>query len=527
MASELTRRNVLIACGTVALGTALSPVRVTANAGSALKLYGWDDALQRTQIEGASASPTGDYVVVEVTRPLGAGGRYGGWARPAIRPRASLLLFRQGQHDPTHLTNDDHWTWAPDFSPQETWLVSLASLGDGRAGFAVWDLRTDQRRLFLNADVEIYAHVSTNNIAQARPAGVLELPRQFGWLDENTILFVQAGEDRGLFDQAIGSEELIYSQLHRSAHLGDLAVRVWNQDSPTCGIGRQLAKLDIRTGEVSRLYGGDIRGASVSPDGRWIAAICATGHLRIAPDKPMEFPIPATASANDPLVKLTLVLIDSRGELPPRVIREFDAVGNVAPSRLPIWSDNSRHLAVPIRSAWSSSLSSGADAALMVSVEPLATRRWLARSALDAELIAALGVALPESGVDAAIAVRPRVSESTRPERIGQIPGAVWKVSERVVLWNDDELSVIDASGIESIAKDCTVVNAPVPWCDGSASIYMEHKTGERSLITLDGSSWKAARLRIPKECAFLGVANRGKAVLTKWDAPHSTQCPW
>lgn len=526
MASRVTRRR-LLQFG-VSASAAVWVHRLclgdTGAARSRARQFSWDDAYHRADIETVSISASGE-VAIQVTRSLAAGGVYGGFPRRHIQPRGEIWMVNGHLDRPICLALGSLWAWAPCFSPLGTRLAALVSPGDGRVGFVVWDVKTHRSEVFIDAHVDVYGTFSSDRAIEGRPSLEAEFPKQFAWLDEETIIFVDSGEQSPQFELDLTSATRTYASLRRRSADGAASVRVWGDTAAVCGAGRSIVRINTNSGERRCIYRGAVRGASVSPDRKWLAALIATKHIQV-PNEAMAPGLRYITIADDPLVLLALVRIDLSGTRPPAEVNGFSAVGAVAPRRLPVWSDDSKRFAVPARSTYSSNVSSGDDTCWQVQADTLLARRWNANSALDAELLAALVVSVPREMVEATVERRPRQIGGLQPDakfRVGQGPGAVWRYGKsRVAVWDRKALILIDESRSLTLEGEYSAVYAPGESEEG-AYMFAIRRNGRACGVRLFGLEYEVADLEVESSWVYLGVHGADGTMIFKEDAESAT----
>jgi dipeptidyl aminopeptidase/acylaminoacyl peptidase len=487
--------------------------------------FSWKDASSRYEVESVAVSPSGHALAVQVTRPLVASGAHAGSSGHAVQPRGEIWILNENLGAPTRLALGDLWAWAPSFSPQGTQLAALVSKGNGRVGLVVWNLRDLRSRAFLDLNVDVYVKFNRAGVVTDASPAMWQQWRQFEWLAEYSLLYVASGDLQNQFDLATASGSASYSSRRDRSARGDVSVRVWSDASPTCGAGRSLARLECNTGRVETLYRADIRGVSVSPNCRWAAAPIATGHVRLSPDKPVEPALRTSSVGDDPLVSLALARIDLLSELPTALVPRFEGTGNVAPSRLPVWADDSKRFAVPARSSYSSALSTADDACWEVSVDSLRARKWQATSALDAELLAAMIVSAPELHDDTFIQRRPPItmSPATHPWSVGQINGAVWRYDgSSSVLWASPTITLVSPAGTVAVPGQYSSAYSPVTTPEG-ATMFAVRTNGKGCAINLTGLTYQIEEIALGPEWVYLGTRGSDGAVVAKEDAKAGT----
>lgn len=458
-----------------------------------------------------------------MTRPLSAGGVYGGFARRDIQPRGEIWILDPRLDHPRCLSLGDLWAWAPSFSPSGARLAALVSAGDGRVGLTVWEMHTGNSRMFPDIDLDIYGTFGGGGEFEARPSAEGQFQKQFLWNGDDEIIFAQSGGQGPQFELDITSASRTYESLHERSSRGVASVRVWGKTAPVCGSTRNLARIKCTTGEVQTLYRGATRGASMSPDCKWLAALVATGHATLPASELVTPAVFSTSVGDDPLVSLALVLIELNGPGIPRRMDGFSAVGVVVPRRLPRWSPDSQRLAVPARCRYTSELSSGDDACWCVSIDTMQVKKWQASSALDAELLAALSVAVPGDRVEETLQGRPALSRAPSAKlRAGESPGAVWNHGAHVAVWDHEWLTLFQGSGWRRVIGGCRSVFAPVQ--SAEAGMYLavaDH--GRAYMVHASDIAQPLREVRWDGNWTYLGLRGADDTVIAKSDSDSET----
>lgn len=470
--------------------------------GSGYRPFGWRDAESRTDVRRATFSEHGTNVVLEVTRPLRAGGVFAGGDGSALLNLRGEFWLLDGKLDhPRRLDIGATGVWAACFAPDGSRLAGLTLTAPGKVGFVVWELSTGKHSVLSRANVELFlAKFRTASSAYGAPSGFFQVPRQYLWLDANSILFVDHGS-RAQQSLLAGSSLPSTLQAARDrAEEGLVSVRVWSDKSPTCGAGGRLAIMACDTGEVRELYKGDVRGVSLSPNRRWLAVVAAAGRLAPIRDRPMDWPLRATTSDDDPLVRLKLLLVDLSRAGMAREIHGVVSVGNVAPSRLPRWSEDSTRVALPVRADFTDVPSTGSDAVWEVVASTGGARKWPACSALDAELVAEM---LTADGLNAEALIERRPKE-IRPGNYttaGQIAGGAWECApQQIMFWNAPELHIITPTqtiavpgkfaSVEPTVLGGTVGTTVAVRTDGATTVIKTCSGRYRSEDVTTGLNW-------------------------------------
>lgn len=483
--------------------------------------FAWTDALKREDIHAAEVSARGDVALVTI-RALGAEGVHFGNARTAIAKRGEVWLCNADLSSCRKLDLDERWVWAPVFSPSGKQLAALTTGGDGRVGLVVWDVATGQARLHDGVNVDIYGRLKTMDREDQAPLGFVQSPLQFAWVGEDRILFIAAGEDETQFELDGPSSAATYGRLRSKAFSGEASVRTWSPQGETCFIGRRLMWLETATGATSSRYVGDIRGVSLSGDAQWAAILRADGRVTIDADARQNPPLRYTGPADDPMVSCSLVCVrledGATFDVP-----EFVAVGNAAPSRLPVWSWDSRRIAIASRLSYSPAPSTGDDACFEVDVDTRSIRRWPAASAADAEFVAALVAA--NDAVDVERVIRGRVPVVSPPMgSVGQISARSWVLAPGIVVkWVGDSLHLVQGADEHLLADNCSAVASPVTLSDGSSLVVVPRQDGSFEAITLVDGRHRTRVIDLPTGATMLCAAGDGR-VLCKQDADDGSR---
>ena len=408
-------------------------------------VFSFEDALQRSEVEAAVVSPDGTSVAVQVARSLAEPGMHAGASRPAVQPRGDIWLFDANLNHAHKFPAEDLWVWAPAYSPSGRKLAALRSDHDGRVGLIVWDVATRGSVSWTNVEIDVYAALNAHGIPDLNQAGSLLRTRPFMWVDDQTVLLVDRNGVQQQYGLAPASATATYAALRERTKSGQRSVRVWNEQSPTEGAANRLMTLNVETGKAVVHYEGDVRGVSLSPDRAHAALLVAIHHLKPTGDA-MDPPL-RSIHLYDDHVAMALVIQPLAIQGAGRSVEDVRLAGPVAPSRLPLWSDDGRRIAVAGRASYSGRATSNDDAAWEVEVDTLKARKVPARSALDAELIANL---LAGEGVNAddAIERRPQLLHTNDLLFFGQLPGRVWRfAADRYLLWSERQVQVMSSQG--------------------------------------------------------------------------------
>lgn len=410
------------------------------------RVFTFEDALKRSEIEAAVVSPGGASVAVQVTRALAEPGVHAGASRLGVQPRGDIWLFDANLADAHKLPADNLWTWAPAYSPSGQKLAALRSDPDGRVGIIVWDLATRNPVSWTNVEIDVHAALSVHGVPDLNQSGRTQRTRPFVWVDDQTVLFVDRNGVLQQYGLAPATAAATYSALRERTRSGQLSVRVWNEKSPTEGAANRLMTLDVTTGATVVHYEGDVRGVSLSPDRSHAALLMATHHLKPT-DAAMDAPL-RSIHLYDDRVAIALVVQSLGTASAGKPVQGVRLAGPVAPSRLPLWSDDGRRIGLAGRGSYTGRATSGDDVAWEVHVDTLKARQLPARSALDAELIANL---LAGEGLrtDEAIRRRPEPVSAKDLVSLGWIPGRVWRfAADRYLIWSDRQVQVLSPQGI-------------------------------------------------------------------------------
>lgn len=523
---KLGRRAFLRSIAATAAAKGVLPAFGRGLAGHAQRRpFGWEDAYNRTDVNSVALSADGEAVALEVTRPLSA---HGAFLAPAwlslLNPRGDLWLLNGELGAPKQMNVLPGGAWSPGFSPDGKRLAALSLVGPGRVGLAVWELDSGTCRTFSACNVEIFlAKFRTAHSAYGGPSGLFQVPRQYSWLDAKSILYVDYGAARQQSLLAISSLSPTLRSLRERTEEGELSVRVWNDRSPTCGAGSRLARIACDTGRSETLYEGDVRGVSLSPDGRWLAVVVATGNAPPAADERMEWPLLVTTPFDDPMVYLQLTLIDLLRPGRVHEVKGVTGVGNVAPSRLPLWSWDSSRVAIPVRETYSDAPSTGDDAVWEVAVNTGDARKRSASSALDAELVAAL-ITTDGLNTQRVIDERPRKIRSNDYIAGGQISGGAWRCARRhVMFWNAPTLTIIGPNRSTTIQGNFTLVQPPAVENTVGRTIAVCADGLTSAITTRDDGGYTMEGVKSEPGWHLLGVRPRDAAVVYEESSDRGT----
>ncbi len=511
----MQRRTFLLSVGAAAtsLYVAQASAELTPNS-PAQRPFSWRDADNRVSVNRLAISPDGARVALQVTRPLSAGGPFvGAWGND-FDSRGTLWLLDKDMGAPRRLTSGPWGVWSPSFSPDGRRLAALTLAAPGKVGLVVWELQTGRYRLLFDHNIEIYlAALRTATSAYAAAATYAAIPRRYLWLDATSLLFVDHGPVPQQFDMGFSSLPATLRGLRQRAELGKPSIRVWSDHSPTCGAEGRLIRVACDTGNAETLYSGDVRGVSVSPDGRSAALLVATDIVRPLPNVPAVPPLGWTAPG-EPMVALKLVGVDITHRGRARDIEGVRSVGEVPPERLPLWSEDGTRIAVPVRTTYSNQPSTGNDAAWEVFLGTHDTRKWPAASYLDAGLLANL---LTTHGLDrqSVLDHRPR---AVQPRDYGKfvVSGWAWRcATDQVLFWQAPALTLIAPTRMTRVPGD--FVSAQPPAVGGAlARTLAVRADGNTSVITISAHRYRMENLATEPGWSSLGVRAGDGAVIYK-----------
>ena len=192
------------------------------------------------------------------------------------------------------------------------------------------------------------------------------------------------------------------------------------------------------------------------------------------------------------MVSLKVVVLDLSDLGRAKDIPGVSEVGNVPPSRLPLWSVDSTRFAIPVRMTDSDRPSTGDDAVWEVAARARTARKWAASSALDAELVAAL---LTTEGLNTSRLILGR-PQSMRPRDYagaGQILGGAWRCGPgRVMFWESPSLTLIAAAETTPVAGRFASVQPPIVAGGSSKTIAVR---GDGKTVVITERSGKICRI--------------------------------
>lgn len=482
------------------------------------RLFDWEDAMQRVEVETAVVSPDGATLAVQVTRPLAAAGTHAGARRLDVQPRGDLWLYDRSLAHGRKLFADNRWVWAASFSPSGRKIAALLSQPDGQVGFGVWDTASGQFTQWLQYDADVHPSFSAGNIAELRQEANSQYPQPFVWLDEQRLLFVERNGIPQQYTLAPLSAARTYATLREKTLRGEVSVRVWNDDSPSEGSHSRLATLDVVSGAFVPYYAGDVRGVAVSPDRLQAALLVATRHVQ-----------PSTATVDPPLrslhllddnVSMQLVFQSLTHAERTRTVADVSTIGVAAPSRLPLWSADGRTVALATRATYSAQAADAGDAAWLVDVAGLRARKFDARSALDAELLANM----LSAGWPAKLQTldkRPVLSAGPASPALGDIRGRVWRLpADRVLLWDRQRVLLVSRNRIVQVPGDFYFARA-VELTSSPQRFLLSSKSGTTQL-QIDGERFALTPVTAPADASLLTSSNDA-ALLYKADTAQGT----
>lgn len=518
----MNRRSFLRLAPSVAV-TLRSPAIAKANpAGELRRPFGWRDAESRSEVERLAVSDDGTCFALQVTRPFSADGRFFGEALPKLLDlRGELWLLHDSLENAQRLHLGSRGVWSPCFSPDARRLSALTLVGPGKVGVAVWELKTGKAKIFSDLNLDImFSSFRDAQSAYSPAASSLMAARQYLWLNARAMLFIDYGTAPQQF--ALGGTSLTWTlgAFRKRTEVGRPSVRVWGRGAGVCGSESRLVQLNIETGEMQTLYSGAVRGASLSPDGRRLALLVATKSIAPPPNRPVTTPLGYSGS-DEALVELKLTIIEV--DLPQRAndIKGVTGVGDVPPSRLPVWSEGSTRVAVPVRTSYSSVPSTPDDAAWEVNLHTHEARRLQATSALDAELLAAL-IATEGLNTQDVIARRPKSIVPADYVNAG-VEGGAWRCGlDQVMFWQSPSLALISRSRTTTIPGDFSSV-LPTVVSGSTARTLAVRVGGKSSVVTTSIAGHHIDDLPAAPGWTLLGVVPGDGRAIFKEDADSGT----
>jgi hypothetical protein len=524
-ATLLRRRDFIASAAAVTATTGVSNVRGLSSLRSSKgRPFDWRDADNRASANVLAISPDGAKFALQVTRPLSDGPPYYADStepRGNLDLRGELWLLGASLKSGERISLGGRGVWSPSFSPDGRHLAALTLTGPGRVGLVLWDLRTGKSRLILNYNVEIYfTTFRTAWSAYATPGGVFAVPYRYVWIDATSILFVDHGPDPQEFFLRATEQTSTLAAFRQRTIAGQESARVWNGESATCGAGGRLIRLACDTGDAQVIYDGDIRGVSVSPDTRSAALLVATSSLAPIPNAPVQAPLGLT-EIDEPMVRMKLTLSGLTSGATPADVAGVTAVGAVPPGRLPVWTEDSARVVVPVRESYSDSRATGDDAAWEVTRGTHEARRWPAHSALDSELLTAL---LSTHGLNnEAVLNRRPIAVTPGDYWMGQVRGGAWRCSpSHVLFWNSPALMLIGPDRMAAVAGDFTAVQPPVNG-DGVSRTLALGSSGETSVVSAWNDRWDVQSLRTGRDWTLMGVRSVDAMTVYKEDSSTGT----
>jgi hypothetical protein len=519
----MDRRGFLL--GGCALSASAMAAGEAAWAGSVtVRPFRWRDAYHRTEVKRIAISADEAQFALETTRPLASGGEYAGPAWGALLDlRGDVWLLDRELKKPRKLNGGTRGVWGTSFSPDSRHLAALTQLSPGRIGFVVWDLPAAKPRILSDVNVELfYASFASAHSRYGGPSGFFQVPKKYEWLDSNSLLVVDHGPTPQQSLLSIGSLSSTTEDLRLRTLSGRVSVRDWTDRSSTCGAGSRLVRVRCDTGACETIYVGDVRGVSLSPDRSSVALLVAVAHIPPRPDAPMDSALLQTGPGDDPMVVLKLVVVDLMRLGHVRDVDTVTTIGCAAPSRLPVWSEDSERIGIPVRSTYSDLSSTGDDAAWEFNVRTGAIRRFRASSALDAALLASLVTTEGLSG-ESIRNRRPQVNRPGNYSSGGQIRGGAWRCGAmQVMLWNAPDLSIITPTRNITVAGKFASVQPPVSAGAVWRALALQ-SDGSASMVTTWDDSHEVEDVTVSAGWDFLGVRAGDAAVIWKDDADSGT----
>ena len=438
-----------------------------------------------------------------------------------MQPRGDIWLHQTRGGPGAKLSSGADWHWAPSFSPSGRSLAALASNGDGKTGLAVWN-RPTRRGYFHDLDLDIYVSMQAHGQDQSWPSPQQNVPKQFAWLDDEHILCVGSATQPLLFEHDGLRADEVFSNLRARTARGELSVRQWTDQAPTCGTGRTLWRVRTGTGAVEILFRGDIRGVSLSPDGRTAAVLTAASHNAPMLSAPMTAGLQYFSSAGDPLVSHELWLVSLGDGRMRRRVRDFSGCGMVGPQRLPRWSADASACAIPSRLSHSSRVANGDDFCFVVNAETAQARSYRADTPLDAEIIAA--TAQCDSMVrDVLMDIRPRFAATDASLRVGEIEGAAWTLDRSsILIRHGDKLLVLRPGGVEHLEGEFSAVFQPT--INDSHAVAVAIRNAEYRLVTITNVLATQHPTGVTSNYQLIGQAPKANQWIFKQDSEAATE---
>lgn len=412
---RLSRRNLLTGAAAAAFTSLLGAGSVSARDPRPGRPFTIDDFLRQQDVTDIVSNPQGMMVALQVQRRSVDGGFYAK-SDYTVTPRCDIYLTDPEFRSVQSITRGEDWFHCPAFSPDGASVAMMMVNRNGEVGLAI--RRPGQAWA---ARIAPALRIS--------PAVTLVSPAprmmSIAWIDDRYLLAVEQVSDytpRSISDLRIGERS---AEAAETSVQGGLSVRTWRADDPqTCSAANRLVKVDSISGAVAILLEGDIRTASVSPDGRYVAAVAATARLLELPRNRMPPPIGWAGGYEDTLVELDLHVVDlAKGALVP-VSPGLRAVGSLQADSGPIWAADSTRFALQTRAAYSSELDRNEVSLCVLGEGRVVRESFPAPSPLDA--VAAAHIAAASSNVSEArarIGALPRLGPAglARPNIGGQV----------------------------------------------------------------------------------------------------------
>jgi hypothetical protein len=467
--------------------------------------YGWDDAALRQEPEAAVISSTGS-IALQITRPLAAGGKYGGVTGRFIQPRGEIYLLSTDGNS-RKLTQGSAWHWSSQFSPDGRQLAALTCLGDSRIGLTVWDIETGLSTEFWGSNVDPYARFSANGGSESKPTPTGEMPRQFAWLGDSRIAYVSRGGEALQYDAEPLYDTADLDARRRRAAGGQFSARVWTDASPTCGAGRALHTLDVRSGEVSTLLTADIRGVVISPGLDRAAILFARSRALPPLNQPFQTDPRYLTVVDDPFIRAGLSIVELAPSKRELEIPAFVSVGPVTAQSLPYWDESAGLIRVPVWSTYGAASNEGANSCFLVNISTGVTTKIRTKNALQASLLSA--------------GFQGDLDEFAK--ELG--PGASYRVwpckNGRVVVWCNSQLFFCDSRKVHSIQGNFDGVYAPI-FSENRVSI-LAHGSDAFWGIQANADTVNQREIKIGGDATVIGICPTAFHPVFKQDTDNGT----
>lgn len=444
-----------------------------------------DDFLALEEFGLVRPSPDGRLLAVEIRRAR-AGERFTGSMN--LFARSDIWIVDIETRQATRITDgsvDGSWSWSPVWSPSGRRLALLAGSPDGHVRLALWE--PGARGLHRLDELSVDLEANFGALTPYPPHG----RRAVAWLDDRRLLTVLLPEGAYNHEIALSNARLIRGGQWERTERGEVAATVWDSRAvPVCNPESALVMIDIDGGGAATLMTGALRGVSLSPDGRHAAVIRAVAPQKPKYEEPVEFPL-AWSEYADSHVATDLVLIDLTDEAAANRVDGVAGLNYLSRRQLPRWSQDSRRLAIPARSA------AGEDRSYLVSGKGLDVASFGTRSPLEAEFLAELlaMAARPEASVSAS-AQRLRLRDDTA---LGNVDFSIGGVGGGEIIRLAGSRIAVLVDGLITVVGDDGHVRFAVPAPAGS--LVHPHSGNRRpaSSLIFDAGA-KFSRVRFDPE---------------------------